>query len=248
MRYPLIAGNWKMNKTIAEAKEFAKNFKENYVKSDVETVICAPYLTLQTLIEEFKGLGVKVGAENCHYEDKGAFTGEVSIPMLKELGVEYTIIGHSERREYFNETDESVNKKIIKLLDNDMIPILCVGENLKERDSNVQDEKVRNQVKLALNGLSKEKAKKLVIAYEPIWAIGTGKTATFLQAEEMCEVIRNELISVFDEETADEIRILYGGSVTPDTITELMDNPETDGALVGGASLDFNKFIDIINF
>ena len=248
MRYPLIAGNWKMNKTIAEAKEFAKEFKKVYVKSDVETVICAPYLQLETLINEFKGTGVKVGSENCHYEEKGAFTGEVSIPMLKEIGVEYSIIGHSERRQYFNETDIDVNLKAKALLNNGIVPIICVGEKLEEREANIQNKLVSEQVRNALKDITSLDARKVVIAYEPIWAIGTGKTATISQAEDMCEVIRNVIISLYDEETADEVRILYGGSVTPDTISDLMDNPETDGALVGGASLDPIKFIKIVNF
>lgn len=247
-RIPFIIGNWKMYKTIEEAKKFALEFKELYKETDVRTAICAPATQLAVLKECFKGTNIGVGAQNVHYEREGAYTGEISIPMLKELGVEYCIVGHSERRTYFNETDETVNKKIRALIANDMIPILCVGEDLYQREHNYQDRLVSEQVKNALEDISIDDAKKVIIAYEPIWAIGTGRTATPIQANQMCELIRNTLIELYDEDLADQVIIQYGGSVKPDNATEIMNMEEIDGALVGGASLEALKFIEIINF
>ena len=248
MRYPFIAGNWKMYKTTAEAKKFAEEFKKIYVPSDVRVVIFAPYTQLAALAEEFKGTGIGVGAQNVHYEKEGAFTGEISIPMLAEIGVEYCIVGHSERRQYFNETDETVNLKARALLAAGITPIICVGEDLYQREHDYQDKLVAEQVANALDGIPAEDVKKIVIAYEPIWAIGTGRTATPIQANNMCEVIRDEITNLYDEDTADEVVIQYGGSVKPENATEILNMEEIDGALVGGASLDPAKFIEIVNF
>ena len=248
MRYPFIAGNWKMYKTTAEAKKFAEEFKKIYVPSDVRVAIFAPYTQLAALAEEFKGTGIGVGAQNVHYEKEGAFTGEISIPMLAEIGVEYCIVGHSERRQYFNETDETVNLKAKALLAEGITPIICVGEDLYQREHDYQDKLVAEQVANALDGIPAEDVKKIVIAYEPIWAIGTGRTATPIQANHMCEVIRDEITNLYDEDTADEVVIQYGGSVKPENATEILNMEEIDGALVGGASLDPAKFIEIVNF
>ena len=248
IRYPFIAGNWKMYKNTAEAKKFAEEFKKIYVPSDVRVAIFAPYTQLAALAEEFKGTGIGVGAQNVHYEKEGAFTGEISIPMLAEIGVEYCIVGHSERRQYFNETDETVNLKAKALLTAGITPIICVGEDLYQREHDFQDKLVAEQVANALDGIPAEDVKKIVIAYEPIWAIGTGRTATPIQANHMCEVIRDEITNLYDEDTADEVVIQYGGSVKPENATEILNMEEIDGALVGGASLDPAKFIEIVNF
>ena len=249
MRVPLIAGNWKMYKSRKEALEFAKRFKELYHDTDIRAAVIAPYTQLDVLAGAFKGSGVGVGAQNVHFEDEGAFTGEISVPMLRELGVDYCIVGHSERRQYFGETDETVNLKLKKLLrESDITAILCVGEVLAEREKGVQNEVVSGQLKKDLEGLTAEEAGRLVIAYEPVWAIGTGKTATPEQAGEMCAMIRNAVSEMFDEDTCDRVIIQYGGSVKPENATEIMNMDEIDGALVGGASLDPEKFMDIINF
>lgn len=249
MRIPFIAGNWKMYKTKKEALEFAEQFKKLYHDTDIKAAICAPYTQLDTLVEAFKGTGIGVGAQNVHYEDEGAFTGEVSVAMLKEIGVDYCIVGHSERRRYFGETDETVNLKLKKLIaDSDITPILCVGESLEEREAGKEKEIVAGQIRRDFEGISAEDAKGIVVAYEPIWAIGTGKTATPEQAEEMCALIRKTIESVYDEDTCDEVIIQYGGSVKPANATEIMNMYEIDGALVGGASLDPEKFMDIVNF
>ncbi len=249
MRVPLIAGNWKMYKTRKEALEFAKRFKELYHDTDIRAAVIAPYTQLDVLAGAFKGSGIGVGAQNVHFEDEGAFTGEISVPMLRELGVDYCIVGHSERRQYFGETDETVNLKLKKLLrESDITPILCVGEVLAEREKGVQNEVVSGQLRKDLEGLTAEEAVRLVIAYEPVWAIGTGKTATPEQAGEMCAMIRNAVSEMFDEDTCDRVIIQYGGSVKPENATEIMNMDEIDGALVGGASLDPEKFMDIINF
>lgn len=249
MRVPLIAGNWKMYKTREEALEFAKRFRELYHDTDIRAAVIAPYTQLDVLVDAFKDSGVGVGAQNVHFENEGAFTGEISVPMLKELGVDYCIVGHSERRQYFGETDETVNLKLKKLLrESDITPILCVGEVLAEREKGVQNEVVSGQLEKDLEGLTAEEAGRLVIAYEPVWAIGTGKTATPEQAGEMCAMIRNAVSEMFGEDTCDSVIIQYGGSVKPENATEIMNMDEIDGALVGGASLDPEKFMDIINF
>ncbi|MBF1170106.1 MAG: triose-phosphate isomerase [[Eubacterium] sulci] len=249
MRIPLIAGNWKMYKTTAEAKAFAEEFSKLYKDTDVRAAICAPFTQLVALKEAFAGTNVKLGAQNVHFEDEGAFTGEISVEMLKEIGVDYCIIGHSERREYFAETDETVNLKLKKLFStSEIIPILCVGENLSEREAGNAFDVVEGQLKADLEGIDKADVSKLVIAYEPIWAIGTGKTATPEQAGEMCAHIRNIVEKLYDEDTCDSVIIQYGGSVKPENASEIMNMDEIDGALVGGASLDASKFIKIVNF
>lgn len=249
IRIPLIAGNWKMYKTTAEAKAFAEEFSKLYKDTDVRVAICAPFTQLVALKEAFAGTNIKLGAQNVHFEDEGAFTGEISVEMLKEIGVDYCIIGHSERREYFAETDETVNLKLKKLFSSsEIIPILCVGENLSEREAGNAFDVVEGQLKADLEGIDKADVSKIVIAYEPIWAIGTGKTATPEQAGEMCAHIRNIVEKLYDEDTCDSVIIQYGGSVKPENASEIMNMDEIDGALVGGASLDASKFIKIVNF
>ncbi len=249
MRIPFIAGNWKMFKTKKEAIDFAEEFKSLYHDTEVKTAICAPYVQLEALVDAFKGTGIGVGAQNVHFEDEGAFTGEISVAMLKEIGVDYCIIGHSERRRYFGETDDTVNLKLKKLLkESHIVPILCVGESLEQRDSGKEKEIVSKQIRKAFEGIVADDAKKIVVAYEPIWAIGTGRTATPEQAEEMCALIRKTIEELYDEETCDEVIIQYGGSVKPENASEIMNMYEIDGALVGGASLIPTKFMDIINF
>ncbi len=245
---PFIAGNWKMFKNKGEALAFAEELKQKYISSDVRVAIFAPYLNLETLKEAFKDTDIKVGAQNMHFEKEGAFTGEISGEMLQSIGVEYVVIGHSERREYFGETDSTVNLKLKKAFELKMRPIMCIGENLEEREAGKEFEKVKRQLMEGLKEIPKENIEKLVIAYEPIWAIGTGKTATKEQANEMCSYIRDVLTELFDEAVACKVTIQYGGSVKPENISDLMNMPEIDGALVGGASLKANSFLDIINF
>ncbi len=248
MRIPFIAGNWKMYKTTKEALEFAAEFKNLYKDTDVRTAICAPYTQLSALVEAFKGTGIGVGAQNMHYADEGAYTGEVSAAMLTEIGVDYCIIGHSERRQYFGETDETVNKKLHKCFETSITPILCVGEVLSQRDEGKALEVVTAQVTAALSGISGEEVARLVVAYEPVWAIGTGRTATPEQANEMCGHIRSVIAALYDEEIADRVIIQYGGSVKPANATDIMNMDEIDGALVGGASLKATDFMQIIDF
>lgn len=248
MRIPFIAGNWKMFKTKAEAIAFAEEFRELYKDTDVQTAICAPFTNLEALKEAFAGTEIKVGAQNVHFADEGAFTGEISVSMLEEIGVDFCIVGHSERRQYFGETDETVNKKLKKLFEGPIRPILCVGESLEERDADKAFDVVGGQIKADLDGIDAADVKKLVIAYEPIWAIGTGRTATPDQAEEMCAFIRKTLIELYGEEVSDEVIIQYGGSVKPANATEIMNMDEIDGALVGGASLKPEDFMEIIDF
>ena len=231
MRIPFIAGNWKMFKTKAEAIAFAEEFRELYKDTDVQTAICAPFTNLEALKEAFAGTEIKVGAQNVHFADEGAFTGEISVSMLEEIGVDFCIVGHSERRQYFGETDETVNKKLKKLFEGPIRPILCVGESLEERDADKAFDVVGGQIKADLDGIDAADVKKLVIAYEPIWAIGTGRTATPDQAEEMCAFIRKTLIELYGEEVSDEVIIQYGGSVKPANATEIMNMDEIDGAL-----------------
>lgn len=248
MRIPFIAGNWKMFKTKAEAIAFAEEFRELYKDTDVQTAICTPFTNLEALKEAFAGTEIKVGAQNVHFADEGAFTGEISVSMLEEIGVDFCIVGHSERRQYFGETDETVNKKLKKLFEGPIRPILCVGESLEERDADKAFDVVGGQIKADLEGIDAADVKKLVIAYEPIWAIGTGRTATPDQAEEMCAFIRKTLIELYGEEVSDEVIIQYGGSVKPANATEIMNMDEIDGALVGGASLKPKDFMEIIDF
>ncbi|MBQ9180164.1 MAG: triose-phosphate isomerase [Firmicutes bacterium] len=248
MRTPFIAGNWKMNMSRAEATDFANALKEKYHDTDVRTAICAPFVHLELLKNIFEGTDIKVGAQNCHFEDSGAFTGEVSVPMLEELGIDYCIIGHSERREYNNETDETVNLKLKRLFASSILPILCVGENLDQRDAGKEKEIVEAQVKADLEGLTAENVSALTIAYEPIWAIGTGRTASPEQAEEMCAHIRDIISDLYGDAVACETTIQYGGSMKPGNATELMNMENIDGGLIGGASLKVDDFMGIINF
>ena len=248
MRIPFIAGNWKMYKTSAEAAAFAEELKKLYHDTDVKAAICAPFTQLETLVKAFEGTGIGVGAQNVHFEKEGAYTGEISVDMLKEIGVDYCVVGHSERRQYFAETDETVNKKLKALLPSGIVPILCVGEVLEEREEGREQEVVRMQVEKALEGIEASDAEKLVIAYEPVWAIGTGRTASPQQANEMCACIRMTLENLYDDVVSDRIVIQYGGSVKPENATEIMKMEEIDGALVGGASLEASKFSEIINF
>ena len=248
MRKPFIAGNWKMFKTTKEAVAFAEELKRLYTESDVQTAICAPYTQLAALAEAFRGTGIKLGAQNMHFEEKGAYTGEISADMLNEIGIQYCIIGHSERRQYFNETDETVNKKLHTAFCHNMIPILCVGEVLEERDAGKEFEVVKTQITGALKDLTPEQVSRLVVAYEPVWAIGTGRTATPEQANEMCGSIRKVIEDLYGDDISEEVLIQYGGSVKPANASELMNMEEIDGALVGGASLIPADFIQIINF
>ena len=248
MRIPFIAGNWKMYKTSAEAAAFAEEFKKLYHDTDVKAAVCAPFTQLETLVNTFRGTGIGVGAQNVYFEKEGAFTGEISVDMLTEIGVDYCIVGHSERRQYFAETDETVNRKLKVLLETEIQPILCVGEVLEEREAGKEAEVVSGQVKAAFEGIEAARAERVVVAYEPVWAIGTGKTATPQQANEMCALIRRTLEELYDELVSDRIIIQYGGSVKPENATDIMNMDEIDGALVGGASLIPSKFIEIINF
>lgn len=248
MRRPFIAGNWKMFKTTAEAAAFAEEFKKLYVADDVRVAICAPFTQLTALKKALEGTGVGIGAQNMHFADEGAFTGEISAAMLAEIGVDYCIIGHSERRQYFGETDETVNKKLQKAFSAGIIPIMCVGETLEQRDAGQEFAVVKKQLVYGLQGLNSERIAALVIAYEPIWAIGTGRTATPEQANEMCGFIRDVIEELYDDATACEVTIQYGGSVKPSNATEIMNMEEIDGALVGGASLVPADFVEIIQF
>ena len=215
MRKPFIAGNWKMFKTTKEAVEFARDFRKFYQPSDVTVAICAPFTQLSALAEAFSGSGVKVGAQNMHFEESGAFTGEISADMLTEIGVDYVIIGHSERRQYFGETDETVNKKLHQAFAHNIAPIMCVGEALAQRDAGQAFDVVKAQVEGGVAGLSADQVKHLVIAYEPVWAIGTGRTATPDQAQEMCAHIRRVIETLYGSEVSEEVIIQYGGSVKP---------------------------------
>ena len=247
-RKMLIAGNWKMFKTIKEAIEFAEDFKAKFSTSEHEVVICAPFTQLVALKEKFAGTEVKVGAQNMHFEEKGAYTGEISPSMLAEIDVDYCVIGHSERRQYFAETDDTVNKKLIKAFEHDIIPIMCCGEVLEQRDAGQEFDIVENQIINGITGLTSEQVGRLVIAYEPIWAIGTGRTATPEQAEEMCAFIRRTIGNLYDATTSERIRIQYGGSVKPENATELLSKENIDGALIGGSSLNPDDLIAIIRF
>ena len=244
MRKKIIAGNWKMNKTPAEAVTLANSFKPlDTDKCDV--VFCVPAVSIIPVLDAVKGTNIAVGAQNMHFEDSGAYTGEISAGMLSDAGVKYVIIGHSERREYFGETDETVNKKTQKAITAGLTPIICVGETLTQREQGITVDLVRMQTKIAFQGVPAAKAAKAIIAYEPIWAIGTGKTATSEQAEEVCAAIRAVVAEIYDEATAGSIRIQYGGSVNGANAAELFCMPNIDGGLVGGASLK-PEFADVI--
>ncbi|MZQ82629.1 triose-phosphate isomerase [Paenibacillus sp. 5J-6] len=244
-RKPIIAGNWKMFKTVSEAVSFVNEVKGSTVEG-VESVICSPFTSLPALVEATKGTDVHVGAQNLHFEDNGAFTGEISCAMLKDLGVEYVIIGHSERRAYFAETDEIVNKKVISAFRHGLKPILCVGEKLEEREAGQTKDVCKVQTEAAFAGLSAEQAAQVVIAYEPIWAIGTGKSSTAADAQDVIGYIREVVSGLYGASVADAVRIQYGGSVKPNNIAEYMAQPDIDGALVGGASLESASYIQLI--
>lgn len=247
MRKPIIAGNWKMNKTFSEAVSFVEEVKNSVpAASEVDAVVCSPALFLDKLVEATKGTDLKVGAQNMHFEENGAYTGEVSPVALADLGVDYVILGHSERREMFAETDETVNKKTLAAFKHNLTPIVCCGETLEERESDKTKEVVETQVKAALKGLSEEQAKQVVIAYEPIWAIGTGKSSTAEDANEVCAAIRKVVENVFSTDVAEAVRIQYGGSVKPANIKEYMAQSDIDGALVGGASLEAQSFLQLV--
>ncbi len=244
-RRKIIAGNWKMNMTPSEAVKLVDELKDLVKNDDVDVVYCVPAIDIVPVVEAVKGSNVAVGAENFYIEDKGAYTGEISAPMLVDAGVKYVIIGHSERREYFNETDEFLNKKVKKALEAGIVPILCCGESLKQREMGVTMDWIRFQIKSDLDGVTADQVKGIVIAYEPIWAIGTGKTATTEQAEEVCKGIRECIAEMYDAATAEAVRIQYGGSVNAGNAAELFAQPDIDGGLVGGASLkaDFGKIV-----
>ncbi|MFA6079168.1 MAG: triose-phosphate isomerase [Candidatus Omnitrophota bacterium] len=247
MRQPIIAGNWKMNKNITEAIDLANNLKRGLLDIDgVEIIICPPFTALSDVKEVIMDTNIKLGAQDVYWEKEGAFTGEVSAPMLKELGCDYCIIGHSERRQFFGETNTTVNKKVKAALAEKLKPIVCVGEMLEERKSQKTFDVVKDHVENGLAGLSKEDMRSVTIAYEPVWAIGTGLTATKEQAEEVHKYIRGIIKKMFGVETADEVRIQYGGSVKADNIKELITEEDVDGALVGGASLKADSFIQIV--
>jgi triosephosphate isomerase len=247
MRRAIIAGNWKMNKTIAEALALVNGLKrELYEVEDVELVVCPPYTALSEVAEAIYNSNIQLGAQDLHWEAEGAFTGEVSGAMLKDVGCKFVIIGHSERRQFFGETNESVNKKTKAALKVGLTPIVCVGENLNQREKRITFDVVREHVEKSLEGINDKDILKIVIAYEPVWAIGTGKTATPQQAQEVQEYIRKLLNELYNKDTAEEICIQYGGSVKPDNIADLMAQKDIDGAVVGGASLELYSFVQIV--
>ena len=245
-RKKIIAGNWKMNMTPSEAVELVNTLKSLVVTEEADVVFCVPAIDIIPVVEAAKGSNIQVGAENMYFEEKGAYTGEISPNMLTDAGVKYVVLGHSERREYFAETNETVNKKMLKAFEHGLTPIMCCGETLEQREQGVTMDFIRQQVKVGYQGVTAEQAKETVIAYEPIWAIGTGKTATTDQAQEVCAGIRACIAEIYDEATAEAIRIQYGGSVNAATAPELFAQADIDGGLVGGASLkaDFGKIVN----
>ena len=245
-RKKIIAGNWKMNMTPSEAVELVNTLKSLVVTEEADVVFCVPAIDIIPVVEAAKGSNIQVGAENMYFEEKGAYTGEISPNMLTDAGVKYVVLGHSERREYFAETNETVNKKMLKAFEHGLTPIMCYGETLEQREQGVTMDFIRQQVKVGFQNVTADQAKTAVIAYEPIWAIGTGKTATTEQAQEVCKAIRECIAEVYDEATAEAIRIQYGGSVNAATAPELFAQPDIDGGLVGGASLkpDFGKIVN----
>ena len=245
-RKKIIAGNWKMNMTPSEAVELVNTLKPLVATEDADVVFCVPAIDIIPVMEAAKGSNIQVGAENMYFEEKGAYTGEISPNMLTDVGVKYVILGHSERREYFAETSETVNKKMLKAFEHGLTPIMCCGETLTQREQGVTMDFIRQQVKVGFLGVTAEQAKTAVIAYEPIWAIGTGKTATTEQAQEVCKGIRECIAEIYDEATAEAIRIQYGGSVNAGNAAELFAMGDIDGGLVGGASLkpDFGKIVN----
>ena len=247
-RRKIIAGNWKMNMTPSEAKALVETLKDLVNNPEVDVVYCVPAIDIVPVVEAVKGTNVEVGAENMYIEEKGAYTGEIAPAMIVDAGAKYVIIGHSERREYFNETDEFLNKKVLKAFEHGLTPILCCGESLDQREAGVTLDWIRLQIKSDLQNVTAEQAASMVIAYEPIWAIGTGKTATTEQAEEVCKAIRETIAEIYDEATAESIRIQYGGSMNAKNCDELLAQPDIDGGLIGGASLkpDFGRIVNYV--
>lgn len=246
LRKAVIAGNWKMNKTPTEATALINEMKPLVKDAGCDVVLCVPFVDIDAALKAAEGSNIKIGAENCHFEASGAFTGEVSAVMLKEMGVEYVIIGHSERRTYFGETDITVNKRAKAAIENGLCAIICVGETLEQREQGITEELVAMQTKIALGGISEEQLSKVIIAYEPIWAIGTGKTATADQANEVCAAIRATVKSVYGENAANALTIQYGGSMNAKNADELVAQPDVDGGLIGGASLKAEDFSVIV--
>ena len=247
-RKKIIAGNWKMNMTPSQAVELINTLKPLVANDEVDVLLCVPAIDIIPAMEAAKGSNIMIGAENMYFEEKGAFTGEISPAMLDDAGVKYVIIGHSERREYFAETDETVNKKVLKAFEHGITPIICCGETLTQREQGVTIDFIRQQIKIAFLNVTAAQAATAVIAYEPIWAIGTGKVATTEQAQEVCKAIRECIAEIYDDATAAAIRIQYGGSVNAKTAPELMAMPEIDGGLIGGASLKAPDFAAIVNY
>ena len=248
MRRKVIAGNWKMNMLPNEAMEYIQEFEGLVKDANAEVILCVPYIDLFYCLNLAQGTNIRIGAQNMHYKETGAFTGEVSGKMLRSIGVEYVIIGHSERRQYYNETDESVNLKIKAAFENELKPIVCVGETLEEREAGIAEERITTQTRLAFEGLTPDQAKATIIAYEPIWAIGTGKTATSEDANNSIKAIREEIKKLYGEEVSNEIIIQYGGSVKSSNAKELFSTSDIDGGLVGGASLKPDEFAKIVNY
>ena len=245
-RRRIIAGNWKMNKTPSEAKALIDELLPLVKNDAVDVVFCVPAIDLVPAVEAVKGSNVAIGAENLYFEESGAYTGEISPNMLVDAGVKYVIIGHSERREYFAETDETVNKKVLKALEHELTPIICCGETLTQRKQGIYVDWIRMQIKIAFQNVTADQAKKAVIAYEPIWAIGTGRTATAQEAQEVCETIRAIIRKLYGARVARGVTIQYGGSMNPQNAFELLAQPDVDGGLIGGASLKPDQFMEII--
>jgi len=246
----IIAGNWKMNKTVSETVKLIDEIKPLVASAQCDVVVCVPFVSIAAAVEAAKGGNIKVGAQNCHWEKSGAFTGEISAQMLKEVGVEYVIVGHSERRQYFGETDMTVSMRMKAALKEGLKVIVCVGETLEQRELNITDEVLSGQVKIAFDGITEDDFDKITIAYEPVWAIGTGRTATSDQANLACAHIRDVVAELYGWEVADEIRIQYGGSMNASNAAQLLDEPDINGGLIGGASLkaeDFAKIIEAAN-
>lgn len=248
MRQPIIAGNWKMNNTIADTKALLTDLIPLVADAKAEVVVCVPYTNIAAAGEMIKNTNIQLGAENVHWADKGAFTGEISADMLLELGVKYVIIGHSERRQYFGETDQTVNARTLTALKKGLKPIICVGETLEERESGKVEEVLVRQTTKAMKNVSKDDLDNLVIAYEPVWAIGTGKTATKEEANDTIAIIRNTLAKLYCEGCAEKVRIQYGGSMNPKNAAELMAMPQIDGGLIGGASLKAEDFSKVVKY
>lgn len=242
----VVAGNWKMNKTLEEAKEFVQNLTKESLENNVEVELYVPSVYLMVLNTLIKDSKVKLGAQNIHQEKSGAYTGEISVSMLKSIGIERTLVGHSERRQYFNENDKIVNQKTLLCLENGIKPVVCIGETLDQKDANITNSVLKDQTKEALKNVTKEDLKNVIIAYEPVWAIGTGKTATANDANEACKYVREVVESLYDKEAAENLVIQYGGSVKPDNVSEILSQSDINGALVGGASLELDSFLQLI--